>query len=192
VSYRIPLPHLDNFLNIRLFRQAGLLVAQGASFMVTLRSGIPGQVGLGTHSHLDHLASDVWVANGVRIADPGSWCYGESVELRNRYRGNGAHFSPLWQADWSRSLRHPFFIDHPPPPACLSLGATALRGVLEIDGGWVARFISLRGNTLLVVDASSVLPLAPYPLHSPLPLADGYFGPMTRRRGIQEPMTCAA
>jgi hypothetical protein len=192
VSYRIPLPLVDRFLNIRLFRQAGLLVAQGACFMVTLRSGLPGQGGLGTHSHLDHLASDVWVANGARISDPGSWCYGESAELRNRYRATGAHFSPLWQADWSQSLRHPFFLHHPPTAAIISLGASALRGVMDIDGGWVGRFISLRGNSLIVVDASSVMALTPYPLHSPLPVADGYFGPLVRMQSHKEPMTCAA
>jgi hypothetical protein len=152
------------------------VIGRGGSFLVTLRSGVPGQRKLGTHSHLDHLASDIWIAGGARVADPGSWCYGASPTLRNRYRSNRAHFTPLWQVDWSESLRHPFFIDRPPPAATLAKNADSFWGLLQHGSGWVSRIVTLRGGELIVLDLSSRPDLTPWPWQAALPLADGYFG----------------
>ena len=178
VCYRFDLAQAATWDEIHLSKSAGLVVGRGRLLMVTLRSGNPGQRGLGTHSHLDHLASDIWIDGGPGIADPGSWCYATSPALRNRYRDLGAHFTPLWQLDWSGALAHPFLLDRAPRPAALAHDAGACWGVLQLAGGWVARLVTLVGCELVIVDASSHHRLEPWPLGRQLPLADGYFGPL--------------
>jgi hypothetical protein len=191
VRYAFPLPRAEHLLRLQQFSEAGLIVASNDSLLVTLRSGKPGQNGVGTHSHLDHLSSDVWIANGIRVADPGSWCYGASPELRNRYRANTGHFSPLWQLCWSRVLRHPFFIDQPARPARLAHHSTACWGVMDMAEGWICRVITVRDSQLVIIDASDCVDLVPCPFDELPEPADGYFGPLLRESLTPAGASCA-
>ena len=191
VRYAFPLPRAEHLLRLQQFSDAGLIVASDGSLLVTLRSGKPGQNGVGTHSHLDHLSSDVWIANGIRVADPGSWCYGASPELRNRYRANTGHFSPLWQLCWSRVLRHPFFIDQPARPARLAHHSTACWGVMDMAEGWICRVITVRDSQLVIIDASDCVDLVPCPFDELPEPADGYFGPLLRESLTPAGASCA-
>jgi len=164
------------FGTIRHFRQAGLIVAQAPNLQLTLRSGAVGQLGLGTHSHLDHLSIDLATSDGPLVCDPGSRAYAACRATRDRYRDFGAHFTPLWQVRLPAALRHPFALAGAPPAARLHTREQRIWGVAQVAGHAYLRLIRFDGAMLRIVDASSAETLAPYPFEQAPPAADRYLG----------------
>lgn len=72
----------------------GLYIWRSARFFLSIRCGPVGQNGNGGHAHNDQLSIELNIDGEDWIADPGSFVYTPSPELRNAYRSVYAHAAP--------------------------------------------------------------------------------------------------
>ena len=72
----------------------GLFIWKSPRILAAFRCGSNGQFGYGGHAHNDALGLELWVDGRWMVRDPGSYVYGASPEIRNRYRSAEAHDVP--------------------------------------------------------------------------------------------------
>lgn len=81
-------------LQILAYPAFGLFIWKSPRALAAFRCGSNGQFGYGGHAHNDALGLELWVDGEWIVRDPGSFVYGASPEVRNRYRSAAAHDVP--------------------------------------------------------------------------------------------------
>jgi hypothetical protein len=126
-----------------------------------------------SHTHDDNLAIELQVDGRDVIADPGSYLYTASPEMRERYRSAAAHFVPRPEG---RSAVVPgglFELRHVARAACLHCGPDGLAGRLDAPDWRAWRVVELRPGSIRITDACTPGPLAAIP-NDPPPITAGY------------------
>lgn len=108
----------------------------------------------GGHTHDDNLGIELVVDGEHTITDPGTYVYTSFPELRNAYRGSGAHFAPRAN-EFATVLTtdYLFQMKHAMTARCLYASPWALAGVLEGPPGKIYRIIELDKDGLTITDA---------------------------------------
>ncbi len=180
VVYRIDAPSgWERFESITHFPDVGVLIARAGQLHLTMRDGSAGQLGMGTHSHLDHLSVDIWFDGEPIVTDPGSWVYAACPSRRQRYRSARAHGSPIASLIGDDVLAYPFMLNNPPARARLSFNDHALWGECRIGTQPVLRLVRLSVDGLRVCDVGVSDINHPLLGDSRVEAASSYFGPLT-------------
>ncbi len=92
------------------FSTSGVYVMRTKDDYVFVDAGPVGMRGRGGHGHNDCLSFDL-VLDGTRlVADPGSFVYTASYELRNRFRGTASHNTPIADGEEQNRFIDPSYL----------------------------------------------------------------------------------
>ncbi len=94
IVIKLPDPGVLDDLSAVAYPDFGLYIWRSDSFFLSLRCGPIGQNSNGGHAHNDQLAIELNIDGYDWLADPGSYVYTASPELRNSYRSVHAHAAP--------------------------------------------------------------------------------------------------
>jgi len=76
---------------VRLFPDAGLVVARSQACYLLITNGVVGTRGFGNHKHNDQLGFEFHLDGIPLLVDPGSYVYTSDPEERNRFRATAYH-----------------------------------------------------------------------------------------------------
>jgi Heparinase II/III N-terminus/Heparinase II/III-like protein len=169
-----PLPDARDGRAAAGFPDFGLYVLRGPRLFVSLRcAGHERTDAPSGHTHDDNLAMDLQIDGRDLIVDPGSYLYTAFPEIRDRYRGVGAHFAPRPAGQRAVAPEGLFALRHLARATCLHCGPAGLAGRLDGPGWRAWRVIEILPDRLRVTDACDPGPLAPVPTDPP-PISEGY------------------
>jgi Heparinase II/III N-terminus/Heparinase II/III-like protein len=156
------------------FADFGLFVLRGPRLFVSLRCAGHEQTDAPSgHTHDDNLAMDLQIDGRDVIVDPGSYLYTAFPEIRERYRGIGAHFAPRPAGRCAVVPEGLFALRHLARATCIHCGPAGLAGRIDAPDWHAWRVIKILPDRLRVTDACDPGPLVPVPTDPP-PISDGY------------------
>lgn len=131
------------------------------------------------HTHDDNLGLEVVVDGRSVITDPGTYVYTSFPELRNAWRGAGAHFVPRSpELPVVETTPYLFQMRHLMTARCIAAGPGGFAGALEGPAGRILRTVTLEAAALVVrdgVEGGTLAAIAPT-----VPVANGYGKKTTR------------
>jgi len=150
-----PRPGLTEGLSGRAFAGFGLLVIRSPRLYLAIRCGRISDQLHGAHAHQDQLAIELWIDGAPIIADPGSYVYTPLPELRDRYRGVGAHFVPRLLDTPLEGLGPGLFVlDDVTHARVLYFGEDGFAGMHVGFGSPVYRALLIQDDAICVFDGS--------------------------------------
>lgn len=90
---------------IRLFPDAGLLVAREKGNYLLVSNGIVGTKGFGNHKHNDQLGFEYHLDGKPLFVDPGSYVYTSDFDARNLFRGTAYHNTLMIHGEEQNEMR---------------------------------------------------------------------------------------
>ncbi len=149
----LPDPDVLDGLEAVAYPDFGIYLWRSARFFLSVRCGAVGQNGRGGHAHNDQLAIELNVDGEDWLADPGSFTYTASPELRDAYRSVRAHAVPrLGDEEPARLDLGPFRLEDRAKARCLGFDATHFHGVHFGYGVPVFRTVRIEAARIVVVD----------------------------------------
>lgn len=141
-------------LTLFAYPDFGLYIYRSDRLFLGVRCGHIGQNGYGGHAHNDHLSVELNVDGRDLIADPGTYLYTPSPEMRNRYRSLKAHFAPrLKEMEFGRLDLGLFQLGKQVEINDICFRANSFTGIITVYGYRIIRHISLTDNVVKIVDS---------------------------------------
>lgn len=163
------------------YRDFGLFVLRNDETYVSLRC-VERYIDRYTmgHYHDDNLAIEIHHRGEDLITDPGSYLYTPVPEMRERYRGAGAHFVPRPEGWAAARAISPFTMRFDAVARCVYFGQDGVAAELEGPGWKAFRAMVIEDERLTIIDGSSLGALANW---RPVAVSDGY-GRLTHRMSV--------
>ena len=172
--FAVPKPGLLEGVSGQAFPGFGLFVVRSPRLYLAVRCGRLSDQLQGAHAHQDQLAIELWIDGAPIVVDPGSYVYTPLPELRDRYRGVGAHFAPRLLDEPLKGLGAGLFVLQDVAQArVLYFGGDGFAGMHVGFGAPVYRAVLVQDDAICVFDGSDAGPLAELPVRS-VPYSPGY------------------
>ncbi len=145
---------LDNLIAVS-YPDFGLYIWRSGRFFLSLRCGPIGQNSNGGHAHNDQLAIELNIDGDDWLADPGSYVYTASPELRNRYRSVHAHAAPRYgNGEPSRMDLGMFRLGDEAKAKCLRFDEKGFHGIHHGFGIAVFRTVEIDKTSISITEGT--------------------------------------
>jgi hypothetical protein len=135
----------------------GVYIVRSASIFLLIRCGSAINDGIGVHAHEDQLSFEFEIDGNMITADPGSYVYTPSKQIRNQYRSSFSHCSPsIFKPEEDYFERNIFSAPETQNGECLYFGVDGFIGKISNKEGVVYRKFVFNKSSLSIEDYYSL------------------------------------
>lgn len=147
-------------LEVKLFRQFGLLIISNDHFFLSLRLAPKGQVHpSGSHQHMDTASIEMWCHGQNIIRDPGTYVYTASLDKRQKFRSSNEHYVPQIHASGPQIIGKgnywAFNMIDRVKGALVQVSPTKINYQFRYVGVKVQRTIEINNDKVIITDKSN-------------------------------------
>jgi hypothetical protein len=135
----------------------GIYIVRSASLYLIIRCGSAMNDNIGVHAHEDQLSFELSIDGNTITADPGSFIYTPSKQVRNQYRSSFSHCSPsIYNPGEDYLNRNIFSAPKILKGECLYFGTNGFMGKISIKEGVIYRKFIFNKSFLSIEDHYSL------------------------------------
>jgi hypothetical protein len=135
----------------------GIYIVRSVSVYLLIRCGSAINDGIGVHAHEDQLSFQLSIDDNTITADPGSFIYSPSKQLRNQYRSSLSHCAPsIYNPVEDYLNRNIFSSPETMKGECLYFGTDGFMGKISVKEGIVYRKFLFSQSSISIEDYYSL------------------------------------